>query len=105
MEDIRETIKRQKKTQELSELDKKTKNLNGKIDDLKENGKTITEEFTGKPKKPEPFLELLPKLDIDDISFYYRQFTGKKRSHTRGAKTTKNYMINEIIKVLKQSKL
>jgi len=56
-----------------------------------------------KTKEPESFLELL-ELDIDDISFYYRQFTGKKRSHSRGAKTTKNYMVDEIIKVLKQSK-
>lgn len=58
-----------------------------------------------KAKKSKSFLESRPKLDIDDVSFYYRQFTGKKRSHTRGAKTTKNYMINEIVKVLNESKI
>ena len=78
-----------------------------RMEKLKEQKAEVKEETkeTKETKESKSFLELLPELDIDDISFYYRQFTGKKRSHSRGAKTTKNYMINEIIKVLKQSKI
>ena len=61
---------------------------------------------TGKKSKDSRILDVseLEKMNIDDVSFHYRQFTGKKRIHKKDAITTKNYMIDEIIKVLIQNK-
>ena len=44
------------------------------------------------------------KMDIDEVSYHYTLNTNKKRIHKKNSITTKNYMINEIIKALESNK-
>lgn len=71
---------------------------------VKEEIISLKDDFVRETNEIESFIELLPELDIDDVSSIYRLYTGKKRIHTKGSITTKNYMINAVIKRLELSK-
>ncbi len=86
---------------EIKEKFKDNEELKKKLEELKEkNGKAFT---TPKPKK-RPFVNVLEsdQLSIDEARAYYIVICKKKPKHDKIQ--TKNFLINEIKKVLEQSK-
>lgn len=100
MEDIRENIKKWKKTKEFKQMDKETSKLKEKLEEIKrENGKMLI------PKQPKsPFVNVLEsdQISIDEARAYYIVICKKKPKHD--SIQTKNFLLNEIKKKLEQSK-
>jgi len=98
---LSDKIKQAKKSKEIKEKFKDVEPLKQKLEEFKEkNGKAFT---TPKPKKS-PFLDVLEsdKISIDEARAYYIVICKKKPKHDKIQ--TKNFLINEIKKVLEQSK-
>ena len=100
MEDIRDIIKKQKKRQELLKLDKENAKQKKELEKIKrENGKILISKQT-----KSPFIEVLKSdiISIDDVRYYYKHICNKTPKHDKIQ--TKDFLINEIIKELEQSK-
>lgn len=99
MPKLSDKIKKAKKSKEIKETFKDLPELKEKLNNLKENGKTFTLEQT-----KSPFLDVLEsdKITIDEARAYYIVICKKKPKHD--SIQTKNFLINEIKRVLDQSK-